>query len=302
MLPNSKKLYVPIDREDLDKIIPQQEEVLYSTNMQIRYKIQKRPEELLMGNKSSLAFGGLPGVGISHLMSREMNTFQGKYFTDVLITSEGIALNLPTFELNKRKNQFKRLPPSSHYVPWKQIKLAKNGNITVDAVFKGEINFLSEFETENEFQSRKKSFYGDICKLRFELTSIYLHKAQGAITAEDFQLALNWIERGFRCNPYGSEWDLMEDLTSVKSIIAKAESNKRLHLMGEVEEQLVNFLSSQPGKAFTLKSLLKRLTESLEEPDVVKMLEKNIEGILNRLTFEDKIKSSQHEGNWFYFS
>ena len=302
MLYDSSKFYVPIDREGLDKIIPQQEEVLYSTNMRIHYKIQKRPDELMVGDVSSYTLGGVAAVGISRLMSREMNSFQGDYFTDALITSEGIALNLPTFELNKKKSQYKKLPPSPHYIPWKRIKIMKNGNLTVDVAYQGELNFLSEFEAEDGFQSRKKAFYDDICKMRSDFTSICLHKSQGSFTSGNLQLASEWIERGFRCNPYGSEWDLMEELSSVKGSIAKAESNKKLQSMEEVEETLVTYLYSQPGKAFTLNSLLKRLTESIEDPERVEMLEKNIQGILTRLTFEDKIKSNQHEGNWFYFS
>jgi len=302
MLNESSKFYVPIDRVGLDQIIPQQEAVLYSTNLRIRYKIQKRPDELMIGNVTSYVFGGVPAVGVSHLMSREMNSFQGDYFTDVLITSEGIALNLPTFELNKKKTQYKKLPPSPHYVPWKRIKIMKDGNMTVDAAYQGELNFLSEFETENGFQSRKETFYNDICKIRSDITSICLHKGQGSFIAGNLKLAKEWIERGFRCNPYGSEWDLMEELSSVKGSIAKAESKKKLKLMEEVEETLVNYLHSQPGKAFTIKSLLDRLVESFDDPEMVEALEKNIEGMLNRFTFEGKIKSNQHEGNWFYFS
>jgi hypothetical protein len=300
--------HVPINREWLDVVIPAKNEIIYSTNMNIQYKIQS--VEDLKGLKHPVATGAIVGgIGgaasavLGNLIINKMNYVRGDYNTDVLITHEGIALNLPSFELNKR-GKLKKLPPNPQYVLWRRISFSKNGTLRIESVFNCELNkkWDPEFETEEEFINRRESFYEIVTNLRSSYTAECLKSARSSLDLNDNRKALEWIERGFNSNVYLSELDYCDELNSLNAQIVKEESENKLKMVEEIDQFLVKYFQSNTGKAFTAESIMKRLVVELDNREWLEYLVINIEGELNRLTYNGAIKSNQHQGRIFFFS
>ena len=297
--------HVPINRESLDDVIPAENEIIYSTNMNIQYNI--RDVNSLRGLKhpgpTGYLLGGLTGAAVSVLANRlvkTMDNFRGNYNTDVLITHEGIALNLPSFEQKKKK--VKRLPPNPQYVLWSNIDFSKNGTLSIESVFNCELNFVPEFETEEKFINRRECFYENVTNLRCSYTTECLKSARASLDLNDNRKALEWIERGLKSNMYRSEFDYFDELSSIKAQVAKEETENKRKMVEEVDKFVVRYLQSNTGKAFTAKSIMKRFVDELDNREWLEYLGKNIEGVLNRLIFTGAIKSNQHLGAIFFFS
>jgi len=304
--PNRASNYhVPINRESLDEVIPAENEIIYSTNMSIQYNIRNVNDMRGMKHPVTTGYllGGLAGAAGSALANqliKSMKIFRGNYNTDALITHEGIALNLPSFEQKKKK--VKMLPPNPQYVLWSNINFSKNGTLSIESVFNCELNFVPEFETEEKFINRREYFYENVTNLRRFYTAECLKSARVSLDLHDNRKALEWIERGLKSNVYRSEFDYCDELDSLKAQIVKEERENKLKMVEEIDKFLVKYLQSNAGKAFTAKSIMKRLVDELDSREWLEYLGKNIEGVLNRLTSNGAIKSNQHLGGIFFFS
>jgi hypothetical protein len=302
---HASNYHVPINRESLDEVIPAENEIIYSTNMSIQYNIRNVNDMRGMKHPVTTGYllGGLAGAAGSALASqlvKSLKQFRGNYNTDALITHEGIALNLPSFEQKKKK--VKMLPPNPQYVLWSSIDFSKNGTLSIDSVFNCELNFVPEFETEEKFTNRRKYFYENVTNLRCSFTAECLKSARASLDLNDNRKALEWIERGFKSNVYRSEFDYFDELNSVKAQIVKEETENERNMVEEIDKFVVKYLQSNTGKAFTAKSIMKRLADELDNREWLEYLGKNIEGVLNRLTFTGAIKSNQHLEDIFFFS
>lgn len=300
--------HVPINRESLDVVIPAKNEIIYSTNMNIQYKIQNVNDSKALKHPIATGFllGGVVGATTTALLNplvKSMSYFLGDYNTDVLITLEGIALNLPSFELNK-KGKLKQLPPNPQYVLWSNISFSKNGTLIIESVINCELNrkWGSEFETEEKFINRRESFYEIVTNLRCSYTAECLKSARASLNLNDNRKALEWIKKGFNSNVYRSECDYCDELDSLKAQIVKEESENKLKMVEEIDKFLVKYLQSNAGKAFTAESIMKRLVDELDNQEWLDYLVINIEGELNKLAFNGAIKSNQHQGRIFFFS
>ena len=118
----------------------------------------------------------------------------------------------------------------------------------------------------------------------------------------DNRKALELIERGLKSNVYRSEFDYFDELSSVKAQIVKEKTENKRKMVEEIDKFLVKYLQSNTGKAFTAKSIMKGLADELDNREWLEYLGKNLEGVLNRLTFTGAIKSNQHLGGIFFFS
>lgn len=294
--------HVPINRESLDVVIPAKNEIIYSTNMNIQYKIQNLNDLKTVKHPVSTFLLIGSGPALANRLINSQSYFLGDYNTDALITHEGIALNLPSFELNK-KGKLKKLPPSPQYVLWSKIKFSKNGTLSIESVFNCELNrkWGSEFETEEKFINRRESFYEIVTNLRCSYTAECLKSARTSLDLNDNGKALEWIERGFNSNMYRSEFDYYDELSSLNAQIVKEESENKLKMVEEIDKFIVKYLQSNAGKAFTVESLMKRLVNESDNREWLEYLGKNIEGELNKLTFNGAIKSNQHQGGIFFF-
>ena len=297
--------HVPINRESLDDVIPADNEIIYSTNMNIQYNIRNVNDMRGMKHpgRTGYLLGGLTGAAVSVLADRLVKSlinFSGNYKTDALITHEGIALNLPSFEQKKKK--VKMLPPNPQYVLWSNIDFSKNGTLSIESVFNCKLNFVPEFETEEKFINRREYFYENVTNLRCSYTNECLKSARASLDLNDNRKALEWIERGLKSNAYRSEFDYFDELSSVKAQIVKEETENKRKMVEEIDKFLVKYLQSNTGKAFTAKSIMKGLADELDNREWLEYLGKNLEGVLNRLTFTGAIKSNQHLGGIFFFS
>ena len=68
----------------------------------------------------------------------------------------------------------------------------------------------------------------------------------------------------------------------------------------ELDEIVINFLNLNKEFAFTPESLLKRIKNDIQNPDLLEYLQKYIEGVLNRLAFSYKIAMHEHEGKMYF--
>jgi len=68
----------------------------------------------------------------------------------------------------------------------------------------------------------------------------------------------------------------------------------------ELDEIIINFLNLNKGNAFIPDSLLKRIKNDIQDPDISEYLKNNIEGVLNKLAFSYKIDMHEHEGKMYF--
>lgn len=290
--------HVPINRDSLNDVIPAGNEIIYSTNMRVEYAIRNTDYEKPFKNPFLWGWGG----ALANKLGQSLHDFYGDYYTDALITYEGIALNLPSFRPNKKGSALKEFPPNSQYVLWKNISFSKNGALAIKSVFNCKLSYIPEFETEEKFNNRKACFYDDVTNLRSPFTVECIKKARASLDLSDDKKALEWIEKGFNSNVHSSELDRLDDLRSLKAQITRKETEKRRKMVEGIDRFLVSYLQSNAGKAFTVESMIKRLVNEVDNRDWLEYLGENIEGVLNRLAFSGAIKSNKHEQRVFYFS
>lgn len=68
----------------------------------------------------------------------------------------------------------------------------------------------------------------------------------------------------------------------------------------ELDEIIIKFLNLNENLAFTPESLLKRIKNDIQNPDMLEYLRKNIKGVLNRLAFSYKINMHEYEGKIYF--
>ena len=68
-----------------------------------------------------------------------------------------------------------------------------------------------------------------------------------------------------------------------------------------IDETIIDFLTVNVGKAFTLESILKRIEGKFQSPDQLDYFRKNTKGILNRLIYSFRINTEEYNGKDYYF-
>jgi len=68
-----------------------------------------------------------------------------------------------------------------------------------------------------------------------------------------------------------------------------------------IDETIIDFLTVNVGKAFTLESILKRIEGKFQSPDQLDYIRKNTKGILNRLIYSFRINTEEYNGKDYYF-
>jgi hypothetical protein len=71
-------------------------------------------------------------------------------------------------------------------------------------------------------------------------------------------------------------------------------------MIRDLETIIINFLKLHKGIAYTPNSLLKRVKKDIQNSDMFDYLQKNIEGVLNKLAFSYLIDMHEHEGIKYY--
>ena len=74
----------------------------------------------------------------------------------------------------------------------------------------------------------------------------------------------------------------------------------QVKLSRELDEIIINFLNLNKEIAFTPNSLLKRIKKDIQNTDISEYLQKDIEGVLNKLAFSYKIDMHEHEGKMYF--
>ena len=257
---NPRNYYVPIN-DSLKVIIPVDQEIIYSTHISVRYDIKN----LSKGRgKKSVIVGLLTGSIAGAVITSAMNSsFNGIYYTDVLMTKEGIALNLPTFYWYNNGTKMKRNPPSPHYKFWRNIHfpmyIGGDGPFVLNSTYICNLCHVKKYGSKQQFNIHKNKFYNDIPQLRDEYVLKYLKKAQSSVSL----------------------------------------NNKQKE---EIGQYLLKFFQAHPGNAFTKESLLKRLQDEIDNQEWLEYLEIDIRGGLNKLLFKGEIEYNRHEGRIYYFS
>jgi len=73
-----------------------------------------------------------------------------------------------------------------------------------------------------------------------------------------------------------------------------------MEIRRELDAIIINFLDLNKSNAFTPESLLKRIKNEIKKPELLDFLQKNTEGVLNRLAFSYQIDMHEHEGVIYY--
>lgn len=213
---------------------------------------------------------------------------------DVLMTYKGIALYIPPI-----KEQLD--PVGLQYLPWNKVVFTSRGKMMIKSVFNCELHQEPIFESLDGFKQRYDTFHGDIRNLRHQYTKECLEKARSHAQLKQDEIALQCVEEGLKSNVYRPKFNLMYDLMAIKNSILKKQKIKAQKIVTGVEDLLINYLKTNEGKAFTSKSLISRLEDTIDNPDAHEYFKTNLEGLLNNLTFKRIILSTQKEGDTYYF-
>ncbi|MFW9972942.1 MAG: tetratricopeptide repeat protein [Candidatus Odinarchaeota archaeon] len=287
--------YIPVVRSRLLKLIPPDEEVIYSTNIRLSWKIKQHDGKSISA-MVTLWWGAIPGLIHSFLHT---DKDKGTFFTDVLATPRGWVLLKPTIimdEGHRTKEPFK-----FEYIPWKKINFISESEMIVDNYFNCELDHLPYFESEHDFENRKYSFYTEIKKLRHQYTKKCIENAKDYLKNNEYEKASQYVDLGWGCNIPLAEFDLSDDLRDMESKLYKQKEEKRSKMFEEMESNLINYLQQNNKQAFTSQTLMNRLNDYIIEPELQELFMENVEGLLNKLTFNGKIKQTTHEGEKFYF-
>ncbi|MFX1574258.1 MAG: tetratricopeptide repeat protein [Promethearchaeota archaeon] len=312
--PNSKKLlrlklvmlngleygdnyYIPVARSSLLKIIPPEDEIIYSTNLCITWKI--RPEDQERASALTVLSALIHPLLASMEMIIHIEQDKGTFFTDALITYEGLALLMPSIFTNEP--DWKPKPPSFKYLHWNKVSLSSGGEMTLGSVLRCNLNPIWYYEPREIFERRKKFFYSYITKRRYYYTKNCLENAKSCTQREENEKAMQWIKKGYRSNVYHHKLDLNDELIAIEGSIHRKKRFDKKKMVEEIDVILTNYLKKNEGKAFTSHSLLEKLDNVIENSEILEHLQDNIEGILNRLLFNGKIHSNRHEGKVYYF-
>lgn len=73
-----------------------------------------------------------------------------------------------------------------------------------------------------------------------------------------------------------------------------------MEMRKELEKVILNFLNLNKGKGYTPESILKRIKNDIQNPEMLEFFQKYPEGILNKLAFSYQIDMHEHEGVMYY--
>lgn len=287
-----ENFYIPIVRSRLLKMIPPDEEIICSTSIRLSWKIK------ISDGKNFYRPGrGLLWHAISHYLHTEKD--EGTFITDVLITPKGWVLLRPSM-ITEERDRMKK-PFKFEYIPWKNITFISESEMTLNNFFKCELAHLPYFESVDDFENRKNSFYSEIKKIRHQYTKKCIENAIDYLKNNEYEKALQYVELGWNCNVSLPQFDLSNDLRDIESTLLKQKEEKRRQMFEEFESILINYLQQHKEQAFTSQSLMKRLKDYIRVPELQELFIQNAEGLLNKLIFNNKIKSTKREGDLFYF-
>jgi len=303
-----KYYYIPITRSALLNIIPVEDEIIYSTRLKMDWKVKFPREtpylgytilddifdgifsdliELALDAATSLAYG------ITYGISGEKD--KGNLIMDAFITFKGIALYIPTITGQESGTT------GLQYIPWNQVSYSLKGKMTIRNVFSCELVHEPKYESLESFRQRYDTFHEYIRDMRYQYTKICLENAKSYAKLEQDEKTLQWIEEGLKSNVYRPNFNLINDLMAVKSPILKKQKNKDQKMVRVLEDLVINHLKLNEGKAFILKVLLGQLKDKIENPNTYEYFKANSKGLLNKLTHNKAIKSTEKDGNMFYF-
>lgn len=304
---NVKNYYVPyldLIRSPLIEKIPIEEEILYCSNAYIHWNVKpdiSQDWDRIRGPPSSKRLLRESMVG-KFVPSTQKMKLKGDYFSYVFIFHRGIFLKFPYFLALKTPLKsvgiYKTFPG---LVPWSRVTILDNGNMIIDGYIKCDMERIPDFESESNFEFRKRIFKREILRIRHSYTLNCLEKARFYDEQNDYELALNWVKNGLYSNVFPGEFDLIDDLMEVKASILNKQSNLKMKKKEERDNQIINFFKSNPGRAYTLDSIMKRLESIVKNPEELDYFDENLEGILNKLLFNHNIQSNKQKDKIFYF-
>ena len=256
---NQPEYNVPVN-ESLKERIPVGQKVILSTHIGVRYSIAKPSGGAKKGALTFLLTGSVAGaVATSGMRSN----FHGIYYTDALVTEEGLALNLPSFYMVKNGKKMERKPPSPQFISWRNIHFPVTydsyRSFEIDSTYKCHLINKKDCGTSEQFHIHSEQFFNSVPEIREACVLKYNKAVQSAANLEAAQLE-------------------------------------------EITQFVLDFLRRHSGKAFTNESLKKHLRTEIASQEWLEYLEVNLKGVLNKFLFTGEIESNEHEGKLFYFS
>jgi len=291
--------YIPITRSALLNMIPVEDEIIYSTRLKMDWKVNFPQEPVQLGLLDYIfdgIFSDLIDIvleGITYSISVDKD--KGNLIMDALITFKGIALYIPAITGQESGTT------GLQYIPWNQVSSSLKGKLTIKNVFFCELVHEPKYESLESFRQRYDTFHEYIRDMRYQYTKICLENAKSYAKLEQDEMTLQWIEEGLKSNVYHQNLNLFNDLMALKSPILKKQKNQTQQMTKTLEDLILNYLKQNEGKAFTSKVLLGKLEEIIENPQTYEYFKANSKGLLNKLIHNKTIKSTEKDGNRYYF-
>ncbi|MFX1479104.1 MAG: tetratricopeptide repeat protein [Promethearchaeota archaeon] len=306
---NCSNYYIPIIQTGLLPHIPLGDEIIYSSNMRIHWEIII-PYNERKGASVDAFLADLSGFLDFILDIVEISVgdkiIRGEIFSDVLMTHEGIVFMKP-----KPEKESKIKVPQ--FIPWRNIKVEKNSTLVVvnfdfnylpnyESEINFDFNYLPNYESESSFVVRTQKFYEYIMAKRYKYTQKCLEKIKKYVKDFKDADAQEWFNRGRNSNIWHSDYNLGKQLADAfdPAKIRMRQTDKEVS--DKAENIILMYLNEKEGKAFTSRSLRKRIGENVEDSKIVNYVNENLEGILNRLVYSGKIQLATHNFGKFYYT
>ena len=297
---NSSNYYIPVIQTGLLPLIPIGDEVIYSSNMKIHWEIIIPSSESKWAKVSDFLAGfDFPDI-LDFILDVvddvvEHNVIRGEISADVLMTYEGIVF----METNPKKEGKLKVP---HFIPWREIKVEKNSTLVVKDQFKFDFNHLPNYESESSFKIRRQKFYDFIMAKRYEYTQKCLKEIKQDV--KDFRdaEAHEWFNRGKNSNLWHSDHNLGKQLADAFDPAKLRMRHTDKEVSDKAEKIILMYLNENEGKAFTSRSLGKRIGETVEDSKILNYVNENLEGTLNKLVYNGKIQLATRNFGRFYYT
>ncbi|MFX1411304.1 MAG: tetratricopeptide repeat protein [Promethearchaeota archaeon] len=292
-----KNYYIPIARSPLLNIIPPDDEIIYSTELNMDWAVKFTPQkgiprEVLPFMGPIEAVGAGIGVGIAHI--RGIDRDKGSLITDALMTSKGLGLFIPKI---KRQDLM-----GLQYLPWNKVVFTSKGEIIINNAIFCKLHREPLYESLEVFKQRYNTFHKEIRNLRHQYTKVCLEKAKSYAQLNQDEKALQWVKEGYKSNVFLREYNLSDDLMLIEKSILDKQRIEAQQIIKGLEDLLINYFVMNKGKSFTTKAILYNLRTYVENPNALEYLKKNIKGLLNKLIFHKEriLQSEQKDGVTYY--
>lgn len=295
---NCHNYYISVIQSGLLPHIPIGEEIIYSSNMKIHWEIIIPLQDRKWSSVANFISEISHSVDFILDMVDEAvgdKTIRGERFTDVLMTHEGIIFRKQN---SKKKNEV--IAPQ--FIPWRNIKVEKNSTLVIDDYLKFDFISSPSYESNSSFIVRKQKFYDYIIAKRYQYTKKCLEKLIKYV--KDFRDAdaQEWLNRGNNSNIWHSDYNLGKQLAEAFDPAKVRLRRLEKEVSEKAENIILTYLNENKGKAFTSISLGKRIGEIIKDSKILSYVNKNLDGILNRLVYSGRIKSDTHYSTQlFYF-